>query len=169
MAWRLDWTVRSPGAKEMFKEVNDSQHILDLPEGQRSRIVSDRGSTMKSKLLGQTLERIHMLRYFTRPSSPTDNPFIEPFFSTLKGHPTYPGRFENFEAARSYCLSFFPWYSHRHLILLLPRLHRFQVHPRHRWFQGRTGTLVYSTHGSTSPFSLYRWHQWDDPKKSLTH
>jgi transposase InsO family protein len=81
----------------MFKEAIDSQHILDLPEGQRPQIVSDRGSTMKSKLLGQTLEPIHMLRSFTRPSTPTDNPFIESFFSTLKGHPTYPGRFETFE------------------------------------------------------------------------
>jgi transposase InsO family protein len=115
VAWRLDWTVRAPSAKEMFKEAIDSQHILDLSEGQRPRIVSDRGSTMKSKLLGQTLEPIHMLRYFTRPSTPTDNPFIESFFSTLKGHPTYPGRFETFEAAQSYCLSFFPWYNHRHL------------------------------------------------------
>ena len=99
----------------MFKEAIDSQHILDLPEGQRPRIVSDRGSTMKSKLLAQTLEPIHMLRYFTRPSTPTDNPYIESFFSTLKGHSTYPGRFETFEATQSYCLSFFPWYNHRHL------------------------------------------------------
>jgi hypothetical protein len=44
----------------MFKEAIDSQHILGLPEGQRPRIVSDRGSTMKSKLLGQTLEPIHL-------------------------------------------------------------------------------------------------------------
>jgi transposase InsO family protein len=115
VAWRLDWTVRAAIAKEMFKEAIDSQHILDLPEGQRPQIVSDRGSTMKSKLLGQTLELIHMLRSFTRPSTPTDNPFVESFFSTLKGHPTYPGRFESFGAAQSYCLSFFPWYNHRHL------------------------------------------------------
>ena len=69
---------------------------------------------MKSKLLGQTLEPLHMLRSYSRPSTPTDNPFIESFFSTLKGHPTYPGRFETFEAAQAYCLSFFPWYNHRH-------------------------------------------------------
>jgi transposase InsO family protein len=34
---------------------------------------------------------------------------------SLKDHPTYPGRFETFEATQSYCLSFFPWYNHRHL------------------------------------------------------
>ena len=115
VAWRLDGTVRASTAKEMFKEAIDSQHILDLPEGKRPQVVSDRGSTMKSKLLGQTLEPLHMLRCFTRPSTPTDNPFIESFFSTLKGHPTYPGRFKSFEETLSYCLSFFPWYNHRHL------------------------------------------------------
>ena len=115
VAWRLDWTVRASGAKEMFKEAIDSQHILDLPEGKRPQVVSDRGGTMKSKLLGQTLEPIHMLRSYSRPSTPTDNPFIESFFSTLKGHPTYPGRFETFETAQAYCLSFFSWYNHRHL------------------------------------------------------
>ena len=115
VAWRLDWTVRASTAKEMFQEAIDSQHILDLPEGKRPQVVSDRGSTMKSKLLGETLEPLHMLRSYGRPSTPTDNPFIESFFSTLKGHPTYPGRFETFEAAQAYCLSFFPWYNHRHL------------------------------------------------------
>ena len=115
VAWRLDWTVQASIAREMFQEAIDSQHILDLPEEQRPRVVSDRGSTMKSKLLAQTLEPLHMLRYFTRPSTPTDNPFIESFFSTFKGHPTYPGRFESFEQAQAYCLSFFPWYNHRHL------------------------------------------------------
>jgi hypothetical protein len=49
------------------------------------------------------------------PVPPTDNPFIESFFSTLKDHPTYPGRFETFEATQSYRLSFFPWYNHHHL------------------------------------------------------
>jgi len=86
VAWRLDFSVRASTAKEMFKEAIDSQHILDLPEGQRPRIVSDRGSTMKSKLLGQELDSIHMLRYFTRPSTPTDNPFrvIRPIRVVLK-------------------------------------------------------------------------------------
>lgn len=93
VAWRLDWTIRASTAKEMFQEAIDSQHLMDLPEEQRPRVVSDRGSTMKSKLLAQTLQPLHILRCFTRPSTPTDNPFIESFFSTLKGHPTYPGRF----------------------------------------------------------------------------
>lgn len=115
VAWRLAWTVRASTAKEMFKEAIDSQHILDLGEDKRPQVVSDRGSTMKSKLLGQTLEPFHMLRSYSRPSTPTDNPFIESFFSTLKGHLTYPGRLETFEAALSYCLSFFVWYNHRHL------------------------------------------------------
>lgn len=115
IAWRLDWVVQASTAKDMYQEAIDSQHILDLPEDQRPRVVSDRGSTMKSKLLAQTLDLLHLLRCFTRPSTPTDNPFIESFFSTLKGHPTYPGRFETFEAALTYCSSFFAWYNHRHL------------------------------------------------------
>jgi len=115
VAWRLDWMIRASTAKEMFQEAIDSQHLMALPEEQRPRVVSDRGSTMKSKLLAQTLQPLHLLRCFTRPSTPTDNPFIESFFSTLKGHPTYPGRFKSFEEASSYCSSFFSWYNHRHL------------------------------------------------------
>ena len=33
VAWRLDWTVQAPTAREMFQEAIDSQHIVDLPEG----------------------------------------------------------------------------------------------------------------------------------------
>jgi putative transposase len=92
------------------------QYVLDLSEKEYPQAVSDRGSTMKSKLLAQTLEPLHILRCFMRPNTPTDNPFIESFFSTLKGHPTYPGRFENFDHTRAYYLSFFPWYyNDRHL------------------------------------------------------
>ncbi|MGQ9510045.1 MAG: integrase core domain-containing protein [Thermodesulfobacteriota bacterium] len=68
---------------------------------------------MKARFLDQTLESIHMTRYFTRPSTPTDNPLIE-FFSTLNGHLTSPGRFETFEEAQVVLLDFFPWYNHRH-------------------------------------------------------
>lgn len=75
VAWRLDWTIRASTAKEMFQEAIDSQLLMEFPEGKRPQVVSDRGSTMKSKLLAQTLEPLHLLRSFTRPRTPTDNPF----------------------------------------------------------------------------------------------
>lgn len=115
LAWRLEESVQAAIAREMFWEAIDAQHVLDLAEEVRPRVLSDRGSTMKSRLLAQTLEPLHMLPCFTRPSTPTDNPFIESFFSTLKGHPTYPGRFETLDQAQAYCMSFFSWYNHRHL------------------------------------------------------
>jgi putative transposase len=46
------------------------------------------------------------------PRTPNDNPEIEALFSTLKGRPDYPGRFESFEQA--WCEGFFRWYTDQH-------------------------------------------------------
>ncbi len=111
MARRLEGVVRASKNGEMVKAADDSQYILDLWDGQRPQIVSDRGRTMKSKLLGQTLELHQIQRSSTRPRTP----FIDSFFSTLKGRPINPGRWKSFEKAPSCCLSFFPCFNPRHL------------------------------------------------------
>lgn len=43
------------------------------------------------------------------------------------------------------------------LSIWTPLLHRFLVHPHHKWSPIRTCTHAFSSHGARSPIS---WHQW---------
>ncbi len=75
---------------------------------------SDRGAPMTSKCTAQLLADLGITRSLSRPQVSDDNPFSEAQFKTLKYHPGFPGRFAGFDAAQTFCRSFFPWYNHEH-------------------------------------------------------
>lgn len=89
---------------------------------------SDRGSPMTSQCTAQLLADLGVTRSLSRPQVSDDNPFSEAQFKTLKYHPSFPGRFEDQNQAKTFCRSFFPWYNteHRHggISMLTP----YQVH-----------------------------------------
>lgn len=89
---------------------------------------SDRGSPMTSQCTAQLLADLGVTRSLSRPQVSDDNPFSEAHFKTLKYHPSFPGRFEDQNLAKTFCRSFFPWYNteHRHggISMLTPH----QVH-----------------------------------------
>ena len=75
---------------------------------------SDRGSPMTSKCTAQLLADLGVTRSLSRPQVSDDNPFSEAQFKTLKYHPGFPKRFDDYDHAHRYCTGFFPWYSHEH-------------------------------------------------------
>lgn len=77
---------------------------------------SDRGAPMTSQCTAQLLADLGVTRSLSRPQVSDDNPFSEAQFKTLKYHPSFPGRFQNSEEAKTFCRSFFRWYNaeHRH-------------------------------------------------------
>jgi putative transposase len=89
---------------------------------------SDRGAPMTSQCTAQLLADLGVTRSLSRPQVSDDNPFSEAHFKTLKYHPSFPGRFEDQDRAKTFCRSFFPWYNteHRHggISMLTPE----QVH-----------------------------------------
>ena len=69
---------------------------------------------MTSKYTAQLLADLGITRSLGRPRVSDDNPFSEAHFTTVKYHPSFPGRFPDIHQAIDFCRSFFPWYNHDH-------------------------------------------------------
>jgi len=75
---------------------------------------SDRGSAMRSKTVADLLIDLGVAKSHSRPYTPTDNPYSESQFKTMKYRPEYPGRFNQQREARGWARGFFDWYNHEH-------------------------------------------------------
>ena len=75
---------------------------------------SDRGSAMRSKTVARLLIDLGVAKSHSRPYTPTDNPYSEAQFKTLKYRPDYPQRFDEQQEAREWARGFFAWYNHQH-------------------------------------------------------
>jgi len=75
---------------------------------------SDRGSPMRSKTVAELLIHLGVAKSHSRPYTPTDNPFSEAQFKTMKYRPDYPGRFSSKEEALDWAREFFRWYNEEH-------------------------------------------------------
>jgi putative transposase len=75
---------------------------------------ADRGSAMRSKTLKDVLQDLGVAKSYSRPYTPTDNPYSESQFKTLKYRPDYPEAFSGIVAARRWMRGFVQWYNHAH-------------------------------------------------------
>mgnify|MGYP000364412692 CR=1 FL=1 len=75
---------------------------------------ADRGSAMRSKTVAQLLIELGVSRSHSRPHTPTDNPYSEAQFKTLKYRPDFPARFGSLVDARGWGQDFFGWYNNDH-------------------------------------------------------
>jgi putative transposase len=75
---------------------------------------ADRGSAMRSKSVAQLLKDLGIDKSHSRPYTPTDNPYSEAQFKTMKYRPDYPERFHSITDARRWARIFFGWYNHAH-------------------------------------------------------
>ena len=77
---------------------------------------SDNGGPMKGATMLATLQKLHVVPSFSRPSVSDDNPFSESLFKTLKYRPSYPdGAFASLTEARTWVEKFVRWYNYEHL------------------------------------------------------
>ena len=114
VAWHLAESLNSSEVLTLWDRGIEHEHLLELPKRLYPRSLSDRGTQMRSQLTRRFFSRTGIEPLYARPRTPNDNPEIEAFFSTLKGRPDYPGRFESFEHARAWCEGFFRWYNDQH-------------------------------------------------------
>ena len=71
---------------------------------------------MTSRTVSQLLADLGVLQSHSRPHQSNDNPYSESHFKTLKYCPSFPKRFANIAAARTFCGGFLDYYNteHRH-------------------------------------------------------
>lgn len=75
---------------------------------------ADRGSSMKSLMVGELLANLGVTKTHSRPHVSNDNPYSESQFKTLKYRPEFPKSFGSIEDARAFCRAFFRWYNQEH-------------------------------------------------------
>ncbi len=112
VGWLIAGQESASLAKQLISETCQKQQI----DPDQLTIHSDRGTSMRSKLVAQLLADLGVTKSHSRPSVSNDNPFSESQFKTMKYRPEFPRRFEGFDHAKSFCQGFFQWYnrSHRH-------------------------------------------------------
>ena len=89
---------------------------------------ADRGTSMRSKALGQLLADLSITKTHSRPHVSDDNPFSESQFKTLKYRPEFPDRFGSQQHGLAFCRHFFDWYNTQHHHAGLGFLTPAQVH-----------------------------------------
>jgi len=75
---------------------------------------SDRGSAMRSQTVSALLKTLGVTKSHSRPYTPTDNPYSEAHFKTMKYSPHYPGQFNGIKHSRRWTRAFVQWYNHEH-------------------------------------------------------
>lgn len=112
--YAIAWLVAPRESARLAEElIADAIHHQRIEHGQLA-LHADRGSAMTSKTVTQLLADLGVLQSHSRPHVSNDNPYSEAQFKTLKYFPTFPKRFANIAAARSFCDTFFDHYNHRH-------------------------------------------------------
>nr|MBI3613129.1 transposase family protein [Nitrospirota bacterium] len=114
VAWHLAESLESQEVLTLWDRGLENEDILELPKHLYPRSLSDRGTQMRSRLTRRFFASAGVEPLYARPRTPNDNPEIEALFSTMKGRPDYPGRFESLEHARAWCEAFFRWYNDEH-------------------------------------------------------
>jgi len=74
-------------------------------------IFNDRGVQMKAKPMVRMLVDLGISQKFSRPRTPSDNPFVESLFATTKGAPEYPGEFRDDIEGYAYFAPYFDFYN----------------------------------------------------------
>jgi len=122
VGWMVAYRESAELAEDLIAESCFKQQI----KRDQLTLHADRGSSMKSNLVGQLLADLGVTKTHSRPHVSNDNPYSESAFKTLKYRPDFPENFGSIEDARSYCREFFFWYNneHRHsgIAMLTPEI-----------------------------------------------
>jgi putative transposase len=110
VAWRFSLDMKHENAMELLQSGLENEGLDDI-DVKLPDLINDRGSQMKAKAFMKLCKDLGINQQFARPRTPNDNPFIESFFSILKGYPKYPGLFENDIGAITYITEFMSFYN----------------------------------------------------------
>lgn len=110
VAWRISWNITYKEAMELLQEGLENENLTDI-DVRLPDLINDRGTQMKAKAFMKMCVTLGINQKFARPRTPNDNPFIESFFSTVKGHQAYPGCFVDDLEAIVWFTEFFNFYN----------------------------------------------------------
>lgn len=110
VGWSVEASEDGKLARDLFARVFDE---VGNPSG--TRVHADNGSPMRAKHLSDLFEKLEVRATHGRPHVCDDNPYIESWFSVLKGRASFPEYFKDIEQARRYVGSLVRWYNEQHM------------------------------------------------------
>ena len=120
----VSWLLAEQESKVLAKQlIVENCHKQGI-EAEKLTLHADRGPAMRAKSISQLLIDLEVAKSHSRPRTPTDNPYSEAQFKTMKYQSDYPDRFASQSVALDWCRRFFGWYNFEHhhtgLALLTP-------------------------------------------------
>jgi len=110
----VGWCVADRESATLFAALfEDATAKHPAPKGQLT-LHADRGGPMRAKATALLLADLGVTRSHSRPHTSNDNPFSESHFKTMKYQPQFPQRFGCIQDAKTFCRSFFAWYTPIH-------------------------------------------------------
>jgi putative transposase len=110
----VGWMIAREESGELAETLIAETCVKEGIEKDQLILHADRGSAMRSKTLKDVLTDLGVAKSFSRPYTPTDNPYSESQFKTLKYRPDYPEQFSGIVEARCWMRGFVQWYNHEH-------------------------------------------------------
>jgi putative transposase len=110
----VGWMVAYRESAELAGRLINETCLRQKVKRDQLTLHADRGSSMKSIVVGQLLADLGVTKTHSRPHVSNDNPYSESLFKTLKYRPDFPECFGCIEDARSFCRDFFNWYNKEH-------------------------------------------------------
>jgi len=110
----VGWMIASKESAELAEKLIMETCTKQGIEPKHLTLHADRGSAMRSKTVAQLLIDLGVAKSHSRPYTPTDNPYSEAHFKTLKYRPDYPQQFDGIIQARRWARAFFDWYNQEH-------------------------------------------------------
>jgi len=110
----VGWMIATKESGELAEKLISETCAKQGIKKEQLILHSDRGSAMRSKTVKELLKALGVEKSQSRPYTPTDNPYSESQFKTMKYRPEYPARFDGQEEVRGWARGFFHWYNHEH-------------------------------------------------------
>jgi putative transposase len=108
----VGWSVEDEESPELAKAL--FRRTLQSQKNKPQFVHADNGGPMKGLSLVAFLTALQVNLSYNRPRVSNDNPFIESFFGSMKGHVKYPKCFQDIESARRWFADFIHWYNNHH-------------------------------------------------------
>ena len=113
----VGWSIHETESSEHAAEMIEQAYIDEQVNPGQLVLHSDNGAPMKGYSMLAMLQKLSVIKSFSRPSVSDDNPYSESLFRTLKYHASFP-QFKKFESiidARKWCEQFVTWYNCSHM------------------------------------------------------
>ena len=110
----VGWMIATQESGELAEKLIGETCAKQGIEKDQLILHSDRGSAMRSKTVKDLLKALGVEKSQSRPYTPTDNPYSESQFKTMKYRPDYPETFSGITQARGWTRTFVDWYNNEH-------------------------------------------------------